>query len=136
MPLADDVLKYLSRQGFGISIPSLRDSLSLTEWNRAQLRDLSEHDRIPNLLGIETDGEERGLIVRPTYEDIPGEYVWQPGIRQLFSGLEIKSGDKGSMIIDSPNPILFGKIPIYFLGRDLSYFENYSQIQLLRTARD
>ncbi len=119
---ADDVLQYLSWQGFGIKVPNRELSYSLTEWNNPPI------NNIPTL-GIETEGKVREVIVTPLYrnKNLMGEYTWKPGIIQLFSRLEVTAENDGSLLVVSPSRLFFGG---NFSG------EGYYQLHLLRTKQD
>lgn len=117
---AEDVLRYLSWEGFGVRLPDSGLTFSLIKWHNLRLSDRSSE------LGIE-EGSERGvMVVRPLYKDLTAYYMRKPNFGQIFSRLEITAGDNGSLLIDSPRQIFFGK----------SITGGYSQIRLLRTVRD
>jgi hypothetical protein len=134
----EEVLEYLSGQGFKISMPR-GSSISLIDWNNLQIRIGLESNEQSNALVADTESRKRGIIVRPVYEDIQGQYLWRPNIRQFFSELEIAAGNNGSLIIDSQKPLFHGTIDESareYLGRVFSDNRANYEISLLRTVRD
>ena len=121
----NDVLRYLSNQGFGISPFPLSQSYSLLQWNELQREQLGRFNKHSNLLGIETRDIEE-VIVRPVWKDLAANYIWRPNFRQLFSRLEVTAEDSGSLDIYSQKPIFFGR----------NRADGYHQIRLLRTKYD
>ena len=121
-----EVLKYLSKQGFGISLNGSGKDFSLAEWALPQ----------ENMFVIETGMVDRTVTVRPLYKNLTRFYTWTPNIRQLFSRLEVITGKDGSLAINSPKPIYFDGMPLVSKMEGPLSDDGYSHIHLLRTKFD